>query len=144
VHVCACVQCVLRVCICWYLSAVLVHSQREFAAGRQRLDADNVDAIVAGHFVVIGRVHERQREHTCTHTRTRTHITGHPARIDTHTPISQHERGRLWNERCAVLRLVPCFLRLVSWMRANDLVIMAMPPKWRGSSAACSRDDPSP
>src|SRR5689334_7050228 len=29
-------------------------------------------------------------------------------------------------------------------MRANDLTMMATPPRWRGSSAACSRDEPSP
>ena len=38
----------------------------------------------------------------------------------------------------------PCFLRLDSWMRANDRAIMARTPRCRGSMAACSREEPSP
>lgn len=30
------------------------------------------------------------------------------------------------------------------WILAKLLVMMARPPRWRGSSAACSRLEPSP
>ena len=39
---------------------------------------------------------------------------------------------------------MPCFLRLVSWMRAKLRANTATQPRKRGSMAACSRDEPSP
>ena len=39
---------------------------------------------------------------------------------------------------------MPCFLRLVSWMRAKLRAIATRPPRKRGSIAACSRLEPSP
>jgi len=38
----------------------------------------------------------------------------------------------------------PCFLRLVSWIRAKLRTMTAAQPRCRGSMAACSREDPSP
>ena len=31
-----------------------------------------------------------------------------------------------------------------TWIRANDFVITALIPKWSGTSAACSREEPCP
>ena len=39
---------------------------------------------------------------------------------------------------------MPCFLRFVSWMRAKLRAMINTPPRYRGSIAACSRDEPSP
>ena len=49
--------------------------------------------------------------------------------------------GRRVGER---QRQSPCFLRLVSWMRAKLRAKITTPPRNRGSIAACSRDEPSP
>ena len=39
---------------------------------------------------------------------------------------------------------MPCFLRLVSWIRAKLRAIATRPSRKRGSIAACSRLEPSP
>jgi hypothetical protein len=39
---------------------------------------------------------------------------------------------------------MPCFFRLVSWMRAKLRTMMTLPLRNRGSMAACSRELPSP
>ena len=55
------------------------------------------------------------------------------------SPISSYVAGS-----ANVSGIIPCFFRLVSWIRAKLRAKTTTPLRNRGSIAACSRDEPSP
>ena len=96
-----------------------VHAQRYGLAYRQLCD-QQVNFVIRLDLVVVCRVGERERKHALL-----------------------LKIGFV----LVVIMLVQTFTQLAMaplTIRANDLVIIARPPRCLGSRAACSRDEPSP
>jgi len=82
---------------------LLFNAQRQLLTRLEGGEAHDGYGISSADLVVVGRVGESERKH------------------------AYRRLGQLVNAKLP--QHIPCFFKLVSWIRANDLQMMATPPK---------------